>query len=431
LSLDTSLHHEQASCKQLKKIELQISLSQQSLNFRNIRRSQIWRCGCSIRLEGILLGIGMAGNNTLHTSSGTDDRVLPPGDVIFGGTPAMKAIRHQLEKICDADIPVLIQGGGGSGKEILARWIHSRSPWKSGRFVKANFAAIRGSLLEIELLGNQADGFTGAVSPNPGRAEIAKYGSLFFDEVAELDLALQAELLHLMQDGRFTRPGDLQERQLTARVICSTGRDLAQEASAGRFRPELFYRINGLHVKMPTLRERREDIPILVEYFLSQFALRFERRVTPISSQTMHYLRQREWLGNIRELENCVARYVLLQSEDAFLAEHPEDKRRNTLVPKTVGAAVPLKRVARQAIRELERNLILKALQENRWNRRKAAQALNISYRSLIYKIREAGLPGKSFRSSKLRPNTGASEPTPDGETGQDTRTTSSEPSGR
>jgi len=356
---------------------------------------------------------------------------LPPDDKIFGRSKAMQLVRQKVEKAISTNVPILILGAGGTGKEVLARWIHSHSPWRTGQLVKLNCAAIPGPLLESELFGYEKGAFTGAVTSRPGRVELAKSGSLFFDEVAELSLTLQAKLLHLMQDGRFSRLGDLQERQLTARIICATSRDLFQEASAGRFRPDLFYRINVVNVKIPPLQDRREDIPVLVEYFLSQFALQFERVVAPISSQTMHYLRQREWLGNIRELENCVARYVVLDSEDAFLAEHPEEKRRNSSVKKIVGGAVPLKRVARQAIRELERNLILKALQENRWNRRKAAQTLNISYRSLIYKIREAGLPRKSFRNGKDRANAEVPESTSAEEIGLETRITDSGSSGR
>jgi two-component system response regulator AtoC len=311
---------------------------------------------------------------------------------VFGFSSAMRAVRERAEKIAKMDIPVLIEGPGGSGKEVLARWIHERSSSRSGQFVKCNCAAIPSQLLESELFGYERGAFTGANKSKPGRVEMAQGGTLFLDEVGELDLLLQAKLLHVLQDGRFSRIGDLEEKQIQARMIFATNKDLWKEASAGRFRADLFYRINVIRIEMPPLKYRREDIPMLVEYFLSKFNDQFERAALPLSRETMRYLQEREWVGNIRELENCIARYVVLGAEEVLLEDPLEPSKSD----KTERNAIPLlKHTAKRVVRETERKLILKALQQNCWNRRRTAQALNISYRALMYKLRETKLVQK------------------------------------
>jgi transcriptional regulator with PAS, ATPase and Fis domain len=228
--------------------------------------------------------------------------------------------------------------------------------------------------------------------------ELAHGGTLFLDEIAELDPSLQAKLLQLLQDGQFCRIGDQEDQRLEARVICATNRNLEKEIAAGSFRTDLFYRINVISIQLPPLRDRRQDIPIMLDYFLARFSERFQRPAPPFSRAVVQLLQQRDWPGNIRELENCVARYVLLGSVDTFRSEFAE---RQPLVPPFEVAedgSVPLKRIAKQAIREVERNLIVRALEANNWNRRKAAEILNISYRALLYKIHQAGLPPKRLR---------------------------------
>src|SRR5712671_2934902 len=175
----------------------------------------------------------------------------------------MQRIRHQLEKVCTADIPILIQGEAGTGKEVLAQWIHSRSPWSNGQFVKVNCAAIPGTLLESELFGYERGAFTGAHASKPGRVELAHNGTLFLDEIADLSLGLQSKLLQFLQDGRFSRIGDESERAVEARLICATGKNLEEEIDLGRFRADLYYRINVVRLRLPRLRERGEDIPLL------------------------------------------------------------------------------------------------------------------------------------------------------------------------
>jgi len=348
----------------------------------------------------------MAGIELTENSHVTPNGDLPPETVIFGQSAAMVALRQKVEKVAATDVPVLIQRDSGTGKEVLARHIHARSLWSSGPFVKVNCAAIPGTLLESELFGYQKGAFTGAYVSKPGRVEMANRGTLFLDEIAELDSTLQAKLLQVLQDGQFCRIGDSEEKRVEARVICATNRHLEQAIASGNFRPDLFYRINVINLHMPRLRERREDISLLAEYFLDHFQQRFQRNAPPFSRDVLQLFQNRDWPGNIRELENRVARYVILGSEEAFGNETFE--RRATPVSIEVGedGTIPLKRLAKQAIREMERHLILKVLQANHWNRRRAAEVLRISYRALIYKIREAGLSQRSSRRT-VEPRTG------------------------
>jgi two-component system, NtrC family, response regulator AtoC len=307
----------------------------------------------------------------------------------------MQSVRRRVERAAGLNVPILILGESGTGKEVLARFIHAFSPWRSGPFVKVNCPAIPGTLLESELFGFQKGAFTGAQSDKPGRIELAQDGTLFLDEIAELDGSLQAKLLHVLQDGSFTRIGDHEERRMDARILCATNRPLQQEIEAGSFRSDLFYRINVITVSLPPLRDRRDDIPVLINYLREEFNRRFKRDAAPLSRETLHVLQHREWPGNIRELENCVARYVILGSEEAFFADRDEKKAETFPYEPTADGHIPLKRISQEVTRRMERELILKVLQANHWNRRKAAEALKISYRALLYKVRQAGLPTK------------------------------------
>lgn len=305
----------------------------------------------------------------------------------------MQAVRQRVERSAGLNVPILVLGESGTGKEVLAHYIHSRSPWRDGPFVKVNCPAIPGTLLESELFGFQKGAFTGATAAKPGRMELARGGSLFMDEIGELDSSLQAKLLHVLQDGHFTRIGDHEERRMEARVICATNQHLQNAVQAGTFRPDLFYRINVITITLPPLRERRDDIPYLAEYLREQFNRRFQREALPLSKDTLHLLQQRDWPGNVRELENCLARYVVMGSEESLYAE-PAEKPHFAYEVNSAGN-IPLKHIAQQATRRMERDVILKVLQANHWNRRKSAEVLKISYRALLYKVRQAGLPAK------------------------------------
>jgi two-component system response regulator AtoC len=322
---------------------------------------------------------------------------LPPEHVYFGPSETMQAVRQKVYRAAGLNVPILVLGESGTGKEVLARFIHDRSPWREGPFVKVNCPAIPGALLESELFGFQKGAFTGANAAKPGRMETAQGGTLFLDEIAELDSSLQAKLLHVLQDGHFTRIGDHEERRMDARVICATNRLLAKEIESGGFRADLFYRINVITLTLPALRDRREDIPYLVEYLREQFNRRFKREAGPVSKEVLQLLHQREWPGNIRELENCMARYVILGSEEAFHSDrHQQEKKPLSFAFElNEDGNIPLKRIAQQVTRRMEHDVILKVLQANHWNRRKAAEVLKISYRALLYKVRQAGLPAK------------------------------------
>jgi two-component system, NtrC family, response regulator AtoC len=343
-------------------------------------------------------------------STGTEPiDLLPPDEVLFGRSEAMMAVRSLAAKVCNINAPVLLCGDGGTGKEAVARWIHKHSRNGSGQFVKVNCAAIPGTLLESELFGYEKGAFTGAYVSKPGRVELAQNGTLFLDEIADLDFGLQSKLLQFLQDGRFSRIGGEAERLVETRLICATNKDLQHEIDAGTFRADLYYRINVMRMRLPRLRERSEDIPLIAEYFRAQFQERFAKPAEPLSKGMLQYLENLDWPGNIRELSNGIARHVLVGAE-ANIAPEPATKPRSSAsVNSNSAGRVPLKQIAKEAVRDRERSFILEALQANQWNRRKTAEALKISYRTLIYKIRDAGLISKRSQLASM-PRLGGAE---------------------
>lgn len=316
---------------------------------------------------------------------------VPQDEVLFGKSPLMAEIRNQAGRISRTNIPILLTGEGGTGKEVLARWIHANSEYAEGQFVKVNCAAIPATLLESELFGFERGAFTGANFSKPGRVEFADRGTLFLDEIADLDLNLQSKLLHFLQDGTFCRIGDQCERRIDARLVCATNKDLQAETNAGRFRQDLYYRIHVFRLSLPKLRQRREDIPALAEYFRKQFQAQFGTNAQPLSVEMIEHLQNLEWPGNIRELSNMMARYVLIGADAMINPDNLRRSRSRVMVDQD-GSRVTLKRMAKAAIKEMERNVILETLRANQWNRRRTAQELKISYRALIYKIQDAGL---------------------------------------
>jgi two-component system, NtrC family, response regulator AtoC len=326
---------------------------------------------------------------------------IPPETVIFGHSETMQSLRERMDKVASANVPVLIQGESGTGKDIIARMIHARSPWRSGPFVKVNCPAIPGTLLESELFGYEKGAFTGAYGAKPGRVELAHRGSLFLDEISELDLALQSKLLQLLQDGQFCRIGAQEDKKVEVRVVCATNRRLEEEIQIGTFRQDLFYRINVVNLHLPPLRERRGDIEDLVAYFLEYYNRKYNCRARALSLDLMSALQKYHWPGNIRELENLVKRYVILGNEEVISSDLVGREQEYFNPDINLDGPISLKKLTRQATRELERKVILKVLQAHHWNRKQAARALSISYRALLYKIRDAGLPPNR---SKRRP---------------------------
>lgn len=317
-------------------------------------------------------------------------RELPPEEVIFGTTRRMSEVRESLRKLADTGVPVLIHGESGVGKEIVAKLLHQWSPWEGTPFVKINCPSIPVTLIESELFGYEKGAFTGAHDAKPGRVAQAHDGTLFLDEIAELDFGTQSKLLQLLQDGEYYPIGGKKEKRVDVRVICATNRDLQQEIELGHFRRDLFYRINVVNVKLPALRDRKCDIPALTDYLLRFYSDRFNRVPRPLSTNTFRALLQHTWPGNIRELENLIKRYVILGSEEAIWMELAVPEGVSVDVDVIFDGSVPLRKLTRQAARQFEHKIILKALQTARWNRKEAARSLKISYRALLYKLREA-----------------------------------------
>ena len=339
---------------------------------------------------------------------------IPPESIVFGRSDIMRSVRDRLSKVAGANVPVLIQGESGTGKDIIARMVHGLSPWKTGPYVKVNCPAIPGTLLESELFGYEKGAFTGAYGSKPGRVEMAHRGTLFLDEISELDAALQSKLLQLLQDGQFCRIGAQEDKKVEVRVVCATNRRLEEEIENGTFRQDLFYRINVVNVSLPPLRERRADIAELANYFLDFYNRKYNCRAKALSPELMNVLEKYHWPGNIRELENLMKRYVILGNEDAItndlVAREPQ-----YLNPEiNLDGPISLKKITRQAVHELEKKVILKVLQNHHWNRKQAARTLGISYRALLYKIREAGLPPNRSRKPPQPALVAGSQPAAD-----------------
>ncbi len=329
--------------------------------------------------------------------AGFGDRggIVPPANLIFGRSSSMQKARQKIDKVAQSGVPILITGDNGTGKGLLATFIHSLSPQPDAPFIKVNCAAIPGALLESELFGYEKGAFTGAHNAKPGRVELADGGTLFLDGIDEIEMSLQAKLLQLLQDGHFCRIGGQEDRRVHVRIICATNRRLETEIANGRFRQDLFYRINVVSIELPPLRSRAEDIPELVAYFLQIHRTRHNMPARPLSPAALHLLGKHPWPGNIRELENLIERYVILGSEEAISSELLNWENTHVTPDVPLEGQIHLKKVTRQAVHDLERKIILSVLEANHWNRKRTAAALKISYRALLYKIRRAGLPRK------------------------------------
>jgi len=297
---------------------------------------------------------------------------------VQGVSVAMRELERVIADIAPTDIPVLLVGESGTGKEVLAAEIHERSRRQSEPFVKLSCAALTPPSLNEWLYGaGQGDG--GNSSPRPG--------TVFLDEVSELDPTCQSILLLALSDGDMVP----QPRCRGARVISATSRNLEEEMRARHFREELYYRVNGVCLRLPPLRQRKEDVPALVDYFLTKYAALFGHPRPSLSSQTLQILLDHSWPGNIRQLENAVKKIVALGEERLVVADLGPSLVEE---PSTNGPAegISLKQAARLASRKAERELILKALARTRWNRKRAAQELQISYKALLYKLKQISL---------------------------------------
>ncbi|RZU39950.1 sigma 54-interacting transcriptional regulator [Edaphobacter modestus] len=303
------------------------------------------------------------------------------GDFFIGNSPEIYRICDQLQKASLTNIPVLITGESGTGKGLAAQLLHDMSTRCANKFLKLNCSAISNQFFELELFS---------------KAEQVDRGTLFLDEIGELDLALQSKLLHMLRDFRFMGLSGENERPIDVLLICATNRDLEAEIANGAFRADLFHRINVLRMQMPALRDCVTDVPILMSHFVKLYSEKFGKDPVPPSPSFMKVLESYHWPGNTRELENMAKRYVVLGGEDHVLSVMklpPQQLARSEAIDLTT----PLRVQTKRAIRNLESKIILSVLEAHNWNRRKTARSLDISYRTLLYKIKEGGLP----RSSK------------------------------
>jgi two-component system response regulator AtoC len=330
----------------------------------------------------------------LRFSDGEARAGVPSIAVFFGRTAEMDAVRRKLEMVSQTLVPVLIQGESGTGKELTARLVHGSSERLHGEFVKVSCPAIPAGLIETELFGYEKGAFTGAQSTRRGRLEQADRGTLLLDEVGSLDLGVQAKLLQVLQDGSFHRVGGHETRRILSRIIAVANRNLKQQVEEGSFRLDLLYRINAVTVSLPPLRKRVEDIPELIEYFMGVHARTFHSDPAPLSRGVVRLMQNYDWPGNIRQLDNMVRSYVLMGSEEAIVTElseqeHPQPG--NVLTGLDLSQPISLKTVTKCATQDLERQIILRVLKANNWNRQRTAKFLKISYRSLLYKLNDVG----------------------------------------
>jgi two-component system response regulator AtoC len=352
---------------------------------------------------------------------------------LLGHSPQMAEVRELIELVADTDATVLIRGESGTGKELVARALRAGSPRRDKAFVKVNCAALPAELLESEMFGFERGAFSGALQAKPGKFEFANHGTIFLDEIGEMLPPLQAKLLHVLQDGEFSRLGGQGDVRVDVRVVAATNRRLEEAVARGDFREDLFFRLNVVSITLPPLRERREEIPILVRHFLKKYSVHYNRPGIEISRATLDMFMEHDWPGNVRELENVIQRIVILGAESPKwnpLIPRRGDRRstpdrRRSALPREAAAAhdepaavpaapvpiaaaqrppapVPapepapesseppsLKLIGRTAARAAEREMMLRMLHRTRWNRKEAAEILGISYKALLYKIKE------------------------------------------
>lgn len=314
-------------------------------------------------------------------------------DAFIGDGQKMMEVKALIEQVANSELTVLIMGESGTGKEIVARMIHSLSSRKEEVFTKVNCAAIPRELLEAELFGYEKGAFTGAHKTKPGRFELANKGTIFLDEIGDLPLELQSKLLQVLEQHEFVRVGGVKNIMVDVRIVCATNRDLEEALKEKTLRDDLFYRLNEITVSLPPLRERKEDIPLLVEFFLKKYNALYNRNFGPLSSQIMKKLEEFDWPGNVRQLENLIKQIVVRDNENIIAQilskETGEKSFPEEEIKPTSEKTLSLKKRISETVAQQEKKLISDVLNKTNWNRRKAAKLLEISYRSLLYKIKE------------------------------------------
>ena len=307
---------------------------------------------------------------------------------ILAKSPSMQEVFRTISKIADYKTTVLVTGESGVGKELVARAIHRRSSRRGGPFVAVNCGAIPENLLESELFGHKRGAFTDAVQDRRGLFEEATTGSLFLDEIGELPIGLQVKLLRVLEDEKIRRVGETRDLKVDVRIITATHRDLMAETKAGRFREDLYYRLNVLPIHVPPLRDRRDDIPLLVEHFLTRNNARLGTAIRGLDTESRRLLYEYSWPGNVRELENTIERAMVLSEGDLLVAADLSERIREARDPvqmQLTSGELSVKKTTRI----IEEILIRRALQKTKGNRTRAAEVLEISHRALLYKIKD------------------------------------------
>jgi two-component system response regulator AtoC len=335
------------------------------------------------------------------------DQYTEQGDIL-STNPKVLRIREIAKHVADTDVPVLITGESGVGKEVLARFIHMNSFRRDKPFVKVNCAALPNELLESELFGYERGAFTGALNDKPGKFELADKGTLLLDEIGEMTPHLQAKLLHVLQDSEYSRLGGKRPVWVDARVLASTNINLEEAVAKGTFREDLYFRLNVIRVDIPPLRERREDIPVLCNYLLCRYRERYKSNVEEISPELLDSFLRYDWPGNVRQLENAIKRYLILPDANMTLSELKEHPLSDSEVPlKAKEDQMSLKDVGSRAAEQAERELVLRVLEETSWNRKQAARRLNICYKALLNKLKRWQIDNRRSMGSTLQRSNG------------------------
>ena len=324
------------------------------------------------------------------------EKYAESGDFV-STSPKIAQIKEIARQVAGTDVPVLILGESGVGKEVLARFMHIHAGRADRPFVKVNCAALPNDLLESELFGYERGAFTGAMGDKPGKFELADKGTILLDEIGEMSPHLQAKLLHVLQDGEYTRLGGRRPSRVDARVLASTNRRLSEAVSKGQFREDLYYRLNVVTIEIPPLRERPQDIPLLCSYFVQKYADRYESSVRELPQQLMDSLIRYEWPGNIRELENVIRRFLILPDLEATLKTLHRPAAQE---PVALEEKPRLKKVSNQAAEQAEKELVLRTLSQTNWNRKRAAQELGICYKALLNKLKKWNVSDRALSAS-------------------------------
>jgi two-component system response regulator AtoC len=341
-------------------------------------------------------------------------------NTIVGQTPAMLQIKMHIVRLSKSDVTILISGESGTGKELVARAIHRLSPRADKPFIKVNSAALPTNLLESELFGFEKGAFTGAFQKKLGRFELAHSGTIFLDEISEIPPPMQAKLLQVLQDNEFSSLGSVTDTKVDARVLAASNANLGEMVCQGRFRSDLYYRLNVVSIHVPPLRERKEDIDLLYQQFMKIYASRYGKDHTLINERIRERFYQYSWPGNVRELQNVIQGMTVLGDEEGFYKKmgnngpagvFPKGQGAlSTARPGSIAASGsvtrrPLKEVCKEATRKAETEAIVEALFHTQWNRRKAAALLQVSFKAVLNKIKEYGIEKKYHELLKRREN--------------------------